>query len=451
MTIPMIAVILGMTAKPQTKPVVIVGAGPAALLFAHRTLQHDPEARVQLFERSSRADLGLDGGQRASRSYGFALGPRGQKQLAQVDLLDPVAARGKRVASLIKNNQGKLVVSRNALCLTLLEALEERYPARVECRHGLALDEVDLEARTLTFTSTAAGMAEGMADGAEEARRCEVDGWQLLVGADGVHSAVRGALARQARGFRATVHRSKRVWQTLHLGSDTGLPADRNSFIDAGTWRTGAVGGVVVPQATGGFAALLSWRTDRTGSQGPWRVRDADGLRARMHAALPSLCAIDADELAAFVRAPPQHEHIVRCSRYHDAGAAVALLGDAAHGGYSMLGQGCSAALCGAACLQQQLAQAESVPAALEAYTQAQRPEGVALAELNLLAHVRYSRAGYFFPPLRRRLVARLMAILEGVNDPQLSYAQVARRHRGTVAVSKAAWRADRLGYAGRP
>ena len=237
MTIPMIAVILGMTAKPQTKPVVIVGAGPAALLFAHRTLQHDPEARVQLFERSSRADLGLDGGQRASRSYGFALGPRGQKQLAQVDLLDPVAARGKRVASLIKNNQGKLVVSRNALCLTLLEALEERYPARVECRHGLALDEVDLEARTLTFTSTAAGMAEGMADGAEEARRCEVDGWQLLVGADGVHSAVRGALARQARGFRATVHRSKRVWQTLHLGSDTGLPADRNSFIDAGTWR----------------------------------------------------------------------------------------------------------------------------------------------------------------------------------------------------------------------
>ena len=303
-----------LTTKPQRKPIVIVGAGPAALLFAHRTLQHDPEARVQLFERSSRAELGLDSGQHASRSYGFALGARGQAQLEGAGLLDPVAARGKRVKSIIKNNPAKLAVSRNAMCLSMLEALEERYKSRVQCHHGLALEHVDLAARTLTLRSTG-----GVND------RHSVDGWELLVGADGVHSQVRAALARQSRGFRAKVHRSKRAWQALHLPATAGLPDDRNTYIDAGSLRNGAVVGFAVPQVTGDFAAVLWWPAGHAGARGPWGVRgDAAALRGELRAALPALREDPPEEeLARFVAARPQHEHHVWCSRYHDTHADV--------------------------------------------------------------------------------------------------------------------------------
>ena len=47
-----------------------------------------------------------------------------------------------------------------------------------------------------------------------------------------------------------------------------------------------------------------------------------------------------------------------------------------------MVGQGGSVALCGAACLQDQIARHEALPAALAAYTAAQRPE-VASAAAN--------------------------------------------------------------------
>ena len=115
-----------------------------------------------------------------------------------------------------------------------------------------------------------------------------------------------------------------------------------------------------------------------------------------------------------------------------------------------MIGQGCSVALCGAACLQEQIARHEALPAALAAYTAAQRPEGIAVAELNLLSHIRYSRLGYFWQPLRKPVQHRLFAILEDVSNPALSYADVARRHRPTIAASKVAWRFDRLRYVPR-
>ena len=116
-----------------------------------------------------------------------------------------------------------------------------------------------------------------------------------------------------------------------------------------------------------------------------------------------------------------------------------------------MIGQGCSVALCGAACLQEQIARHEALPAALAAYTVAQRPEGIAVAELNLLSHIRYSSPlGFFWQPLRKPVQHRLFAILEDVSNPALSYADVARLHRPTIAASKVAWRFDRLRYVPR-
>ncbi|MHC5827020.1 MAG: FAD-dependent monooxygenase, partial [Nostoc sp.] len=71
---------------------------------------------------------------------------------------------------------------------------------------------------------------------------------------------------------------------------------------------------------------------------------------------LPAL-KLDREQAAAFLEARPGHEYWSQCRCYHHLEGGAVLIGDAAHSMFSLLGQGCSAAISDALVLDSLLGQ----------------------------------------------------------------------------------------------
>ena len=211
----------------------IAGAGPAGLLAAVMLAQRGWQ-RVDVFDAlpppPAAADPSWGVGE---RSYQLGLNGRGQYALRQFGCMERVdrfaaSVRGRLAlspdappAETVFKDPGTpgaeksyvtRVLQRDRLQAVLLEEVAERYP-QVRIEHNVCCTGIDLAG-----DCPALRLAPADADGAGASGPERLFQADLLIGADGVRSAVRDALA-ESDGTRVTryVDDNERVYKTLPL------------------------------------------------------------------------------------------------------------------------------------------------------------------------------------------------------------------------------------------
>ena len=191
--------VLALTSPSVAKKVLIVGAGPAGLLAAHCLLsRYSPSCSYQVHLVDARGEPAEEG--IGPRAYNLGITTRGQEALRYFDtparsrgLLDHIKALSiatddifahydtKKVQ--VRRNNGNqppsLFIPRNMFCQGLLASLREVYGSqkdRLKISYSSPLKALDLNARTAFFENGG------------------TDTYDLIIGADGVHSVVRKAM-----------------------------------------------------------------------------------------------------------------------------------------------------------------------------------------------------------------------------------------------------------------
>jgi 2-polyprenyl-6-methoxyphenol hydroxylase-like FAD-dependent oxidoreductase len=182
----------------------------------------------------------------------------------------------------------------------------------------------------------------------------DAEGADVLVGADGVHSAVRGLLDPRARGA-----------------------------VPAGLVNVGGVARGVAVDATPGTYEMIFGARAFFGYVVPPGATDevwwfANVSQRHAGVGLTELFAADAGPAAALIEATPEPSRpyavhtVPHVRRWHD-GRATVLVGDAAHAPSPSSGQGASLAIEDAVVLAVALRDAPDVPATLARYERARR------------------------------------------------------------------------------
>jgi 2-polyprenyl-6-methoxyphenol hydroxylase-like FAD-dependent oxidoreductase len=323
--------------------VVVAGAGiggaAAALLLARGG------ARVTLLERVAEP---------RAVGAGILLQPNGLAVLYGLGLRDALTAcarvgreirvadgRGRllvgtRVPDLGGGYDHVLVLRRSHLLAVLLDAVGAE-PA-IACRFGC---EVTHAARD--------GLVRWRGPGGEEEVRAD-----LVVGADGLHSSVRGA-----GGFDAVLTPGPTYLRGLSRAAQSGPMTEY--WTPVGIFGAGAVDGATYFYASTAAASVAD----------ALARRDLDALRATWRQACPAageaFAGVDrVDDLLV------NQVTRVDCARWHDG--RLVLLGDAAHAMAPNLGQGANSALVDAVALREALAAGDDPSPALAAYEARRRP-----------------------------------------------------------------------------
>lgn len=376
------------------KHAVVVGAGLcgslAAVMLARRGY------RVTVLER--RGDLRKLAGS-AGRSINLALSTRGIRALAAVGLDQAVLATtlpmaGRRMHALDgtlsfqpygQPGQAIRSVSRRLLNETLLDAAEAE-PA-VALRFGCRVEDLDLDAPAVVVQGE---------DGGEE--RIEAD---LILGADGIFSAVRGRLMRQDRFDYEQLY-LEHGYKELELQPTAG----GDFAMDPGAlhiWPRRDYMLIGLPNQDRTFTMTLFARWE-----GPDSFAEAgEGAHAAAWFAerFPDAAALLPDLQEQWLRNPTSSLATIRCHPFHHGGK-VALIGDAAHAVVPFYGQGMNAAFESARLLVETLdAHDGDTDAALPAFTARRKADADAIRQLALDNFVEM-RANVADPRflLRRRL-----------------------------------------------
>ena len=254
-------------------------------------------------------------------------------------------------------------------------ALRESVEGLVDVRYGRSV---------LRFENRAAGVDVTLTDG----RELTAD---LLVGADGIHSEMRGLLFGPDDGLRPLgMHTAAYTFtsEPVHraIGNRFCLTDTTDRMLGCYALRGGQVAAFVV---------------HRTGE------RDVPADR---RAALRAIYAGAGWIVPAALAACPPDDEIyydqvaqIELPQWHQG--RVVLVGDSCGAVSLLAGQGASLAMAGAYALARQLAEAESVPTALARYQREWQPR--------VTGQQRIARRGaeWFLPGSRRRLLARRAAL----------------------------------------
>ncbi len=432
----------------MTRTAVIVGNGLAGPLLA--VLLARDGWRVKLFERRGdpRAH-GYVGG----RSINLALSARGLAGLAAAGLDGVVRERDiiSMPGRMIHARDGTLTfqpyskdsreainsVSRGGLSLTLIQAAAAIPGVEVVFDHMCV--DADVTAGTGVFRR---------ADSSE----VRVHG-DLLIGADGAFSAVRGAMQKTDR-FEYSQSYLGHGYKELHIPAVTQRRSDavtQRAEVDRELfamephalhiWPRGGAMMIALPNRDGSFTCTLFWPFEGEhsfGNVGSEAEVNA-WFREQYADAVPLMPTLATD----FMRNPTSSLVTVRCFPWQVQGKTV-LVGDAAHAIVPFYGQGIN---CGfedcvelAGCLKRHLDQSE----ALEAYQAARKPNADAIADMALENFVemrdKVGRPEFLY---RKRVEQTVHALFEGRWTPQYNlvsfstvpYVEARRRGRELDAV----------------
>lgn len=322
------------------KSVVIVGAGLAGSLLACYLAKLG--FRVAVYER--RGDpraVGYQGG----RSINLALSARGLWALDGVGLKEEVLSHAIPMRGRIMHAaeaSPKLVfqaygsrpehainsISRGGLNLALVNAAARH--ENVSLHFDRRCVDVDVVAATAVFVRE---------DGTEE--RVAAD---LVIGADGAFSAVRGALQKTDR-FDYSQNYLEAGYKELHIpavvgggGSHGGFALDPNALH---IWPRGSAMMIALPNPDRSFTCTLFWPFEML-TELTTREQVEQCFKANYPDAVPLMPTLADDFLAN----PVGSLVTVRCrpwSRHSERGT-VAVIGDAAHAIVPFYGQGMNAA-----------------------------------------------------------------------------------------------------------
>jgi kynurenine 3-monooxygenase len=366
-----------MSAMLQPGRVLIVGAGLAGSLLAVYLARAG--WKVDIVER--RADPRTRRFA-AGRSINLAISARGIKALRRAGLEDAVmkdAIRmGGRMVHPVEGAAGYQPysadptrainsVSRSALNLALLDA------AAAEPNVTVAFDErcagVDFAKGEVTFVNDATGAT----------RTATAD---LIVGADGAYSAVRGAMQKTER-FNYSQDFLGHGYKELHIppvsaGSHAPFAMEPNALH---IWPRGESMMIALPNPDGSFTCTLFWRHDGAGSSFAAVKSGADAL-AHFKKVYPDAVPLMPTLAEDFARNPVGVMVTVRCSPW--TRGRVTLLGDAAHAIVPFYGQGANASFEDCEALADALASSPTIDDALRAYESARIANANAIADMAL-------------------------------------------------------------------
>jgi kynurenine 3-monooxygenase len=353
-------------------PVTIVGAGLAGTLMA--CYLGRAGRRVEVYEK--RPDPRCHEPDRG-RSINLALSVRGIHALREIGLADEVLAsailmRGRMIHSPSgdltfqpygkDDTQALHSVSRAGLNLLLVNAAARHPSVRLVFDHRCT--GLDLENGTLEFHDGA--ILSNVKVPAE-----------VVIGADGAYSAVRGQLQKQERfNYRQDYlgHGYKEL--TIPAGPCGAFRMEKHALH---IWPRGSFMMIALPNQDGSFTCTLFWPFEGPGSFAALTTEEAvlDYFRRQFPDAVPLIPELAHD----FLHNPTGPLVTIRCQPWHWSGRVV-LLGDACHAVVPFLGQGMNAAFEDCTVLADCLGRHPDLGAAFADYESRRKPHLDTLAEL---------------------------------------------------------------------
>lgn len=371
----------------QQLRIIVAGAGLGGALVSMLLAQRGH--RVRVFERRSDSrGAGFIGG----RSINLALSARGLAALERAGLADRVLAEAIRMPGRMlhpvdgglsfqpySHDPGDAInsVSRGGLNLQLLSAADEVGPD-IEFTFDARCVDVDLDAPSLTVRDEHTG----------EVSTHHAD---VLVGADGAFSAVRGAMQRTPR-FDYSQSYLKHGYKELHIPPAAECGVDTERFEGFAMepralhiWPRGGSMMIALPNRDLSFTCTLFWPYDEPadGSGASFEAVDAlESVRPFFERWYPDAAAL-MPTLEQDYRSNPTSDLVtVRCSPW--VRGRTCLLGDAAHAIVPFYGQGMNAAFEDCVALVDQLDAHDDPIDALHAYAAEREPHANAIADLAL-------------------------------------------------------------------
>ena len=402
----------------ERKKLLVVGAGPAGLLFAHLVLAN-PKQSFEVHIVDARPDPRLQTQETVRRQYSLGLGIRGRTAIRNVPgLWEEVKQKGvpcdkfllhvgKRAVQLRRNalpgTEASLMINRDELCHALLEGLVFRHgnSDKLTVSYNTRCVKVNVKSHEVTLESLK-----------EDEHICAYD---LLIGADGVNSCVRDALETSA-GLAVEKKFLPNNWKVIYQKFPGNMDPLAVHAIQAPRAKnvegSESFGMFFIPAPSNNACILINWNKNRppldllnlqTGEE------VAQLINSRVEAVEGGILA---EACENFVLTRPSSPLTIKCNQYHNTMAKVLLLGDAAHSSGGASGQGANSSLQDAVVLEQLLASTgEDLDSILEEFSRRQVKEGHALLDLSVYNQPRtiWVRILWLLQNARRAIFSKLL------------------------------------------
>lgn len=445
----------------SNKQVCIAGGGPCGLFLAALLVQRDATVQITILERSRR--WGGAGGD--INAFGIGIGARLAHSLESVPGLREEV---ESVSAL--TNRGSRIISRTDLTEKMtrfLEKMDRKNQCQIIFDEGC--ESVDLDKKEITTTSQ---------------RKISYD---LLVGADGINSSVRRALVDR-RGLKEVHYLEPSSWKALRMPPQP----DLDKFAQA---RHPQHTMALLPRFPEGHILLIFFKgeqADGTTIVNPGNLNTPDELKAMVSDSLQDVPSNDSKEVAkwkklvlkakaeedktpagvrakkcvafddkavnAFLKTRPGKSHYMKVNRFHDD--SVALIGDAAHGMNSLLGQGCAAGFKYTEVLAEELTAtaacgsslaANGINDALKSYSKRAVRGAHAITDLNRIGATFFGSKFIVrvlaVPIVMLQKILRRKSIFEQIMKVDVPYEKILRDNLLLLPLAKLQWLFDRVPF----
>eukprot|EP00980_Cylindrotheca_fusiformis_P021696 scaffold8535_cov132-Cylindrotheca_fusiformis.AAC.4 len=431
------------TAWSNDHPIVISGAGPASLMFAHRLLRSNDQCQIVIYEKRERPVRYSENVHAAASSrlmvgdnaFGFGLAQKSQRVLKKVpNLLEMVEAISQPTE--FAPGAELRLVNRKEFCAELLHALENEFESsgRLKVHFEQCISNLDPYKNEVEVT-----------DETQDIEPTRVP-YSLLIGADGINSVVRSKLIEWG-DIQCERYYSNVSWKALQLPKQPNMDAANTFFRYPKPFHkphrflkhdTGAI----IPRFKDQYV-MLNFRPIKCRDDSPFCACTPADLKTAIQRIHPNVTNFPSDEvLENFLEQKAGRESFMKLDKHVIEKRNIALIGDASNGMYSMLGQGCASALLQADKLADLLAEnQQNLTFALSLYNEWSIQEGHAISDLNLLQH---SLRQKFFPI---KFVAGLQMMKIGKTltfRPEVPYSEIYKRRKWVIRLSRLFWRRER-------